>query len=214
MSDYDDFKGDDPDQEGGGGGFMKYCLICGCLVGLMLLLLGGGTVWWFKSMIIMDPVKVEQNLQGTIACEVPDGYHGLFGMNMMGVKMSTISPNTISMQGGGAQGQNVPLMIMVFQMPPGQNKAQAKQQMQMRMQQQGAGGRMTVDSQETITVPVRGQDVEAELIIGTSQGTKMRQVFLMIDKSSSDSTPIFIMFVGTEEGFDQTAMDSFLNSIK
>ena len=213
MSDFDDFKDDDANQEGGGG-FLKYCLICGCLVGLMLLLLGGASVWWVKGMIIMDAAKVEQNLKGTIDCEIPEGYHGLFGMNMMGIRMSTISPNSISMQGGGAQGQNQPLMFMVFQMPPGQSRAQAKQQMQQQMQAQGAGGNMTIDSQETIKLTVRGQEVEAERMIGTSRGQKVRQIFTTIDKSSTDKTPIFIMFMGVDDGFDQTAMDFFLNSIK
>lgn len=213
MSDFDDFKAEDPDQEGGGGGFLKYCLICGCLVAVMLVVLGGGVAMWFKSMIIMDSAKVEQNLVGTIDCTVPPGYHGLFGMNAMGVKMSVLAPDSVTF-GSGQQPKDIPLMIIAFQMPPGASKQQAKQQMQSQMQQQQGGGRMQVESQETINVKVRGVDVEAEKVVGVQQGQKMIQIFTMVDKSASDPTPIFLMFTGSADTFDQAALDAFLNSIK
>lgn len=211
MSDFDDFKAEDPDQDGGGG-FLKYCLICGCLVGLMLVVLGGGVTMWFKSMLILDSAKVEQNLANTIDCTVPSGYHGLFGVNAMGVKMSVLAPDSVTF--GSGQQQNVKLMIIAFQMPPGASKQQAKQQMQMQMQQRGGAGGMQIESQETITLKVRGQDVEAEKVVGVQQGQKVIQVFTMVDKSQTDATPIFLMFSGEADGFDQTAMDAFLNSIK
>ena len=55
---------------------------------------------------------------------------------------------------------------------------------------------------------------EADKIVGVQQGKKVVQVFTMIDRSTTDMTPIFLMFTGSADEFDQAAMEAFLNSIK
>jgi hypothetical protein len=212
MSDFQDDFGQDPEAAPqGGGGFLKYCLICGCLVALAAMLLGGIAIWKLKGMFILDPVAVEANLKDTIECEVPTGYAGMFGMNMAGVQMSMIAPSG-TMKGNTSQ---VPLMIVAMKLPPGADSAQAKRQMQQQMNQGGmGGGSMSVESEDQITISIRGNDVQAQSSVGNQNGQKMKQVVLMIDRSSSDPTQVMLMFMGQAGAFDQAAMDSFLQSIK
>ena len=211
MTDFDDFKAEQPEGQQGSN-FVKYCLVCGCLVGLMGLIGVGAMVFMFKSMFITDPVQVEANLQGTIPCEVPEGYAGAFGMNMMGMRMSMIGPE--GMMGSGQQ--NVPLMIIVMQVPPGQNPQMAKAQMQAQLQQQGGmgGGNMQVEAEETATVTIRGQPVEVQTAIGVQNGQKTKQVMAIIDKAPDDPTQVLLMFMGNADTFDEAAMQAFLQSIK
>jgi hypothetical protein len=208
--DFDDFEGQHPDGAPSGGGFLKYCLACGCLAAIVAMLIGGVAVYKLKQMFITSPAAVEQNLAETLECEVPSGYAGMFGMNMAGVKMSMIAPS------GTMMGNNqVPLMIIAMQLPPGSDSAQAKRQMQQQMSQGGmSSGSMAVEKEDSITVTIRGEEVQAQSSVGVQNGQKMRQVVVMIDKSSSDPTQVMLMFMGTDGSFDQEAMDAFVASIK
>lgn len=209
--DFDDFEGQEqPEAASSGGGFLKYCLACGCLAALVAMLIGGVAVYKLKQMVITSPAAVEQNLSDTLECEVPSGYAGMFGINMAGVKMSMIAPS------GTMMGNNsVPLMIIAMQLPAGSDSAQAKRQMQQQMNQGGmGGGSMAVEKEDAITVTIRGGEVQAQSSVGVQNGQKMKQVVLMIDKTSSDPTQVMLMFMGTESAFDQAAMDAFLQSIK
>jgi hypothetical protein len=212
MSDFDDFQAENPDGAKGGGP-LKYCLICGCLLALLMGIGGVAMVAMFQDMLIMDPVRVEQNLQETIACEVPDGYGGMFAMNMMGMKMSVIGPAGMAM--GQQNQQAVPLMIIAMQVPPGQNPQAAKQQMQQQMNQGGMGNaNMQVEDEGTLTLTIRGQDVECQEQVGVQNGQKMRQVMCIVDKAADDPTQVILMFMGAPDQFDEDAMRAFAESIK
>lgn len=211
MSDFDDFKAEDPEgPPASGGGFLKYCLACGCLAGLMVMILGGVGIYTLKQMFITDPAAVEKNLADTLECEVPAGYGGMFAMNMAGMKMSMIAPSG-TMMGNN----NVPLMIIAMQLPPGADSAQAKRQMQQQMNQGGmGGGSMAVEKEDKLTVMIRGAEVAGQSQVGVQNGQKMRQVVFMIDKSATDPTQVMLMFMGNQSSFDDAAMNAFLKSIK
>ena len=117
-----------------------------------------------------------------------------------------------------ANQNNLPLMIMVSTIPPGQNAEQMKMQMQQAMQQQGGGGGNTnikVESEQQVTVKVRGQDVAVTELVGADQnGVKMKQVVMIVPRSTTSTDQVFIMFMGKADVFDQTAVDAFVKSIR
>lgn len=211
MSDFDEFQAEHPDEaKAGGSGFLKFCLVCGCLVALLGVGAAVAGVALFRNMFFMDPVKVEQNLKEILPSEVPEGYQGLFGMSMAGVKMSVVGP-------AGSLGQpNQKLMIVVFQLPPGQDPELAKQQIQQQLQQQGRGAALQqVESEDQLTLTVRGEEVTAQQAVGVgNDGNKMRQVVLVLPRAKDDPTQVLLMFLGNAEAFDEEAMKAFLASIR
>ncbi|RMG14139.1 MAG: hypothetical protein D6731_10715 [Planctomycetota bacterium] len=129
---------------------------------------------------------------------------------MAGVKMSVVGP-------AGSLGQpNQKLMIVVFQLPPGQDPELAKQQIQQQLQQQGRGAALQqVESEDQLTLTVRGEEVTAQQAVGVgNDGNKMRQVVLVLPRAKDDPTQVLLMFLGNAEAFDEEAMKAFLASIR
>jgi hypothetical protein len=221
MGDYTDFDAVDPNTgqpPKKGGGFLKFCLICGCL---LLALAGAGIgvmVYAAKQMFTMDPQTVVTRLESDIlpGSQVPQGYTGMFAMNAMGVmKFAVIVPQGMNMQGGGNQ-QALPLMMYVCTIPQGQSPQQMQQQMQQKMQQQGQGGgtQIQVEAENTRTVKVRGEDVQVHQQVGAGQnGVRMKQEILVIPQAAGSTTQVLIMCMGKEDIYDQQAVDAFLSSI-
>lgn len=202
----------------GGSGFLKFCLICGCLLFLILAAVGGFIAYQASQMLTMDPIKVVAKVESDLlpGSKVPPGYEGMMGMKIPGVwEMAIIVPQGMRQQ---TNQNNLPLMIMVSTIPPGQNADQMKMQMQQAMQQQGGGGGNTnikVESEQQVTVKVRGQDVAVTELVGADQnGVKMKQVVMIVPRSTTSTDQVFIMFMGKADVFDQAAVDAFVNSIR
>jgi hypothetical protein len=204
--------------KGGGSGFLKFCLICGCLLFLLLAGVIGFGAYQASQMLTMDPVKVVAKVEGDIlpGSKVPPGYEGMMGMKIPGVmEMAIVVPQGMRQQ---TNQNNLPLMMMISTIPPGQNAEQMKLQMQQAMAQQGGGGANTqiqVEAQQQVTVKVRGQDVVVNEMVGADQnGVKMKQLVMMVPRSTTSSDLVFIMFMGKADVFDQAAVDAFLASIR
>lgn len=215
-----DQQGYEEEQEGksGGSGFLKFCLICGCLLFLVIAAVGGFLAYQASQMFTMDPVKVVAKVEGDIlpGSKVPPGYEGMMGMKFPGVfEMAIVIPQGMRQQ---TQQNNLPLMIMICTIPPGQSPDQMKLQMQQAMNQQGGGNASTqikVEAEQQLTVKVRGQDVTVNELVGADQnGVKMKQQVMIVPRSATSTDQVLLMFMGKADVFDQAAVDAFINSIR
>lgn len=216
-----DQQGYEEEQQGksGGSGFLKFCLICGCLLFLILAAVGGFLAYQASQMFTMDPVKVVAKVEGDIlpGSKVPPGYEGMMGMKVPGVmEMAIVIPQGMRQQ---TQQNNLPLMIMICTIPPGQSPEQMQLQMQQAMKQQGGGGggntQLQVEAQQQLTVKVRGQDVTVNEQVGADQnGVKMKQLVMIVPRSANSTDQVLLMFMGKADVFDQAAVDAFINSIR
>lgn len=215
-----DQQGYEEEQEGksGGSGFLKFCLICGCLLFLVIAAVGGFLAYQASQMFTMDPVKVVAKVEGDIlpGSKVPPGYEGMMGMKIPGVfEMAIVIPQGMRQQ---TQQNNLPLMIMICTIPPGQSPDQMKLQMQQAMNQQGGGNANTqikVEAEQQLTVKVRGQDVTVNELVGADQnGVKMKQQVMIVPRSATSTDQVLLMFMGKADVFDQAAVDAFINSIR
>lgn len=201
----------------GGSGFLKFCLICGCLLLLLLAGIGGFVAYQASQMLTMDPVKVVAKVESDLlpGSKVPPGYEGMMGMKIPGVfEMAIVVPQGMRQQTGQ---NNLPLMMMISTIPPGQSADQMKQQMQQAMQQQGGGGNtnIQVESEQQVTVKVRGQDVAVTELVGADQnGVKMKQLVMIVPRAAGSTDQVFMMFMGKADVFDQAAVDAFIQSIR
>lgn len=217
MGDYTDFD-ERPPEKTGGGGFLKFCLICGCLLLLLLGAGGGFMAYQVSQMFTVDPVKVTAKVESDIlpGSKVPQGYSGMMAMKMPGVmEFAIVVPQGMQQQ---TNQNNLPLMMMICTLPPGANPDQMKQQMQQAMQQQGQGGTSTqiqVEAEQQHTIKVHGQEVPVQELVGVADnGVKMKQVIAVVPQSPTSSEQVLLMFMGKEDIFDQAAVDAFLQSIQ
>jgi hypothetical protein len=226
MGDYADDFGEPPEPRGkkkGGGGFLKFCLVCGCIVLLLAGLAGAAAVYAVSQAVSMDPTTVAARAQEIIPCTIPPGYQGAmaFRIPFVGVSMVMIGPpGMLQNQQGTPPGQSG-MMIMLLSIPPGQNPQQLQNQMQAKMQQQGQGGpntQLQVESTQARTFKIRGADVEFTEQVGVQQSgqgaVRMRQLTAMIPHTPGSADQVLIMIMGPEQGFDQAALEAFLGSIR
>ncbi|MCO5171872.1 MAG: hypothetical protein M9894_36695 [Planctomycetes bacterium] len=217
MGDYTDFDEQQADRAGSSG-FLKFCLICGCLL-LLLMGAGAGVMYWqLKDMFVMDPVRVTAKVEAEIlpGAKVPDGYSGMFAMRFPGglMEFALIAPEGMQQQ---ANQNTLPLMIMACTIPPGSSADEVKGQMQQAMQQQTgrAGGNMKVEAEEQRTITARGVEVTLQEHVGVADnGVKMKQLLVIVPQKPGSSQQVLLMFMGKEDIFDQAAVDAFLESLR
>lgn len=215
MGDYTDFDAQPGGKPAGGGGFLKFCLICGCIL-LALMAAGGGFIAYQASQLLtVDPAKVVTKVESDIlpGSDVPANYQGLMAMKIPGMmEFAVIVPQGMQQQ---ANQNQVGLMMWVCSMPAGANQAQMQQQMQASMQGQGGGNtKIQVEAENQKVVKVRGQDTAFTETIGTSDGVPVKQLIGVIPRSAGSGDQVLIMFMGKADIFDQAAVDAFLSSIK
>jgi hypothetical protein len=223
MGDYaDDFSNADDEPRGQkkkGGGFLKFCLICGCIMLLLAGLAGGFAVYAVSQMFSMDPATITARTQDIVPCTIPAGYQGAMAMKIpfTGVSMVMIGPPGMLQNQQGAPPGSTGLMIMLMTIPPGQNAQQLQNQMQTQMQAQGRNGpstQMQVESTSNRTFKIRGEDVVFTEQLGAAQGgARMRQLSAIIPRTPGSADSVMIMFMGPEQGFDTSAVEAFLASI-
>lgn len=217
MGDYTEFDEQQADKGGSGSGFLKFCLICGCL---LLLLMGAGVgvmYWQLKDMFVMDPVRVTAKVESELlpGAKVPDGYAGMFAMRFPGglMEFALIVPEGMQQQ---ANQGTLPLMIMACTIPPGQSPEQVTGEMQRAMQQQtGRGGAgLKVEAEEERTITARGQEVALQERVGVENGVKVKQVLVVVPQKPGSTQQVLLMFMGKEDIFDEAAMNAFLESLR
>src|SRR5690606_25467080 len=62
MGDYTEFD-ERPPERSGGSGFLKFCLVCGCLLVLLVVAVGGFMAYQLSQMLTTDPAKVAAKVE-------------------------------------------------------------------------------------------------------------------------------------------------------
>lgn len=214
-----------------GGGFLKWCVGCCCLLVVLAGFLGGYTVYAIKQSVSMDPVEIATRMNAFLPATVPAGYSGQFYVKIpfQNADFAIIAPDG-ALQ-GGRQAQNLPLMIMVVNPPPGtklDSMEDAKKQLAQSsgmaggMTGQGGGAPQVEADPNAPAVPnamrklkVRGEDLDVmDQVSKTNQGADMRQVIVLVPKSKGSADKVIVMGMGDPNSFDQAAFDAFVQSIR
>lgn len=217
MGDYTEFD-ERPPERSGGSGFLKFCLVCGCLLALLVVAVGGFMAYQLSQMLTTDPAKVAAKVESEIlpGSKVPPGYSGMMAMKLPGVmEFAIVVPQGMQQQ---ANQNNLPLMMMICTLPPGADPDQMKHQMQQAMAQQGqaaANTQLQVEAEQQHTIQVRGQEVPIQELVGVADnGVKVKQVIAIVPRAPGSNEQILLMFMGKEDIFDQAAVDAFLKSLQ
>lgn len=167
-----------------------------------------GGVWWFGSKAInmtQDPAEIEAKVASIASIDVPAGWEPVMGMEMnMGfqMKMAAYSPDQTQ------QGRALVLMQMKME---GANEQQMEQQMEMQMGQQNMNQDISVESSETRTYTIDGQDRDFEFAVGTdSSGNSVHQVTGVFP--GKDGTAM-LMMIEDDANWDEEAVVQMIESI-
>jgi hypothetical protein len=227
MGDENQPAGKPPEKKGGG--FLKYCFGCCCLVIILAGFLGGYTVHLAKQSMSMDPLVIGPRVSAFLPATIPTGYSGQFYFKIpfQGTELAMIAPDG-ALQ-GGQKAQNMPLMIMLVNPPPGtklDNMDDAKKQLNQSSGMagnMGGAGAPQVEADPNApatpnpmrTLKVRGEDVQVLDQVGASnQGAALRQVFVLVPKSKGSADKVIVVGMGDEKTFDQATFDAFIQSIR
>jgi hypothetical protein len=202
-------------KKAGGGSGLKWCLICGCLLLLVVFAVVGVFAYKVGNLMTKDPVAVAAKVQNEIlpGAVIPPGYEGAFAMKVpfADVEFAVIGPQGMSQQ-TQAQQSAPPLLIMLCAIPPGGDADQLKRTMQ---QQTGApSGQVEAEQERTITV--RGQQVVVKEAVSVDQrqNVRMKQLLALVPRAVGSNDIVMIIMMGREDQFDQAAADAFFNSLR
>jgi len=194
-------------------GTTKVVLIILGAGGVLALVCCGGIIWFGKSMadkvqnaMTDDPVRIREITASVIDITVPDVYAPKMAMDfgMMGMQMKMCAYSRDGDAGG--------VFIMEMAAPASANKAQMKQQFQQSLRQQGQNKEVTIESSETRTFTINGEECEFEFIKGknTQNNQDMRQVMGVIPGKTGAG---FLMVFETEENWDEQAIVQMIQSM-
>lgn len=180
-------------------------ILCG--VGAVSLALCCGVGYYFFPVsMTQDPVKIAAIQKEMIEIDVPPNMQPAMGMNMnfgpVKMKMVIYNPNA------GAS-----LMLMEMQIA-GQTEEQMKQSFNQQAGQQ-QNNQFRMDSSETKTVKVDGQDRDFLFAKGTVSppGGQPAAVRMITGMFPSKNGMGFIQYSVNEEGYDEAAVIKTLESI-
>jgi hypothetical protein len=178
--------------------------------GLTLVLCCGGAFWFVKNrfgqMMITDPAAVRTRAAAIADITIPEVYQPQMAMDMSAIGF----PMTMCMFGRTSGDGGVMLMEMSGQLA--QDPEQMKAQFQQGMQQQGQGQELNVESSETRTYQINGEDYEFEFLKGTRKqdNAAMRQVMGVIPGKTGTA---FLMVFESEENWDESAITGMIESM-
>lgn len=221
MAQYDDDQFEDGYQEMGeetskprkkrpqavtGTNWGKIILILAAVGGVSLALCCGGAYFWFKDALTEDPVKIAAMQKEIVEIELPANLQPQGGMNLnlgvfqMKIAMYTAQPGSF-------------LMLMQMQV-----SGQTEEQMQQGFNQQAGqqqNAQFKVESSETKTVKIDGQDRNFLFSKGvlTPQGGQSTPVRMVSGMFPSKNGMGFIQYAIDEATYDEAAVIKMLESI-
>ena len=143
--------------------------------------------------------------QEIVDYELPSGYKEEGGVQILGMRMVFIVP-----EGGSGQ------MMALMQFPSGIpiNDEDMRQQMQDAIgQQAGRRGNVAFAVVATEQAVINGKPAVLTTLEGTDEnGQTMRQIFGIFEAKNGSGAMVMVM--GDEAGWDETAVNQFLASIR
>ena len=177
--------------------------ICACVAGYIILQTTGKVLE--ESFVMDNPAEAEQLAQSILDYDLPAGYQEEGAFNMGFMKMVMITDQSA---GFGP-------LIMIAEMPAGMgiDEDVMRQQIEQSMQRSMGNRNFNVELVDEQVRTIRGEDVTFYVYAGTdSSGNQVKQ--LVSELFDGKNGTIMLMIVGNESGWDQTEIDTFLDSIR
>ncbi|REJ90739.1 MAG: hypothetical protein DWQ34_16695 [Planctomycetota bacterium] len=176
--------------------------------GVALLVCCGVAIWFFSQSfdVIENPDDVQAMADSIATIEIPAPYQPYRGMKFdLGVSMQMA---LFSRNGGNQQGA---VVLMQMAAPGQQNDEQMKAQFRQQMQQSGQNQEINVESSETRTFVIDGEECDFEFVSGTDQsGNQVRQVTGVFPGRGGAA---FLMVLEQEDNWDEDAVVQMIESI-
>lgn len=207
--------------DGGSTSTSKVLLIILGIGGVLLLVCCGGGYFLFragaekleqavKEMTTEDPAEINRITASIVDITMPEAYSPKAAVKVpfVDMQMCFFMRGDESSPGGDSSG------VMIMQMPgsAAANKAQMKQQFQQQARQQQQNPDVAIESTETHTFTIDGEEYQFEFIKGKNAetGQAMRQVMGVIPSKKGVA---FLMVFETEENWDEEAVVRMIESI-
>ena len=160
--------------------------------------------WSVGRLFVSDPADLKALGAEIVAYTLPPGYAEVIGMHFFDSTMVAIAKKDASLDD---------MLMMLMKPPEGAEIDQAilEKQLAAALRQQFSmqGFKLTLDTVETRTIS--GEEVTLTYRKGQNNfGDPYRQMSALFNGSQGK---VFILVQGTEAGWDQAALDSFLNSV-
>lgn len=174
-------------------------LALGC-AGLGVMLTAGGR--YARDAVVdsftQDPDEVAAIAEDIAGFDLPPGYTGVLGWQMMGASIATFS--------AGVEASPLPTLT-VMRYPGERDPEQALQQLSATI---GASGEGYVEV-ERRTLPIRGEPATVTRSQGTRDGRPVTREVTAFEAGGGTG---LAMALGETEGWDQGLVDTFLLSIR
>jgi hypothetical protein len=201
--------GEPPGKKGWSTG-AKVALVLGIVFAVLLIACCGVIIWFGSSIgksFTQDQAQIETIQEGMISSiDLPEEYAPRMGMDFkipftdQGMQMVIFGPSATPDPAGG--------MLLVMQMQIHADQAELQQALQQSGQQQD----ITVETAETKTLSVDGEDVDFRFVKGKSQqGADVRQVSGALQGAHGT---LFIQWTMPEDQWNEEQVIQTLESIK
>lgn len=138
--------------------------------------------------------------------ELPAGYQERMAMNIMLYKFVMIAPDAASDQGKPF------IMLAQFGSGAGVSQERMEQQIRQSMEQQAGSRGMNMHLAEVKKMTIRGEETDVAIYEGTDQnGNALRELLATFPGKGGTA---MLMIMGDTQGWDETAIDTFVTSIK
>ncbi len=206
MSDAEAFKSEDEQQSGmsTAAKLIIGVVVAGCLGAVMCC---GGVIWWGSQAISVtqDPDEIEEKLATIASIDMLDGWEPVMGMelNMMfEMQVAAYSPD---------ETQESRMLLLMQMKMEGASDADLEMQMRMQMNQQGMNQEITIESSETRTFVIDGQERDFQFAVGADRnGNTVHQVTGVF--RGRDGTAM-LMMMEDDANWDEAAVEQMIESI-
>jgi len=186
----------------------KIILIIVCSVLLVCLLACGAGYIFFRNVgqNVMESAADTPEEAAAMGREIaeftlPRGYKAQSGINLMGIKMVFYG-----------QSKDTDRMIMLLEMPVNEELNDSSfEQMRTQMEQQSGRRMENVKTIQDRALTIRGKPGRVVIQEGTAGETKMRQMMVAFQGKSGLA---LLMVTGASKGWDQSAYNKMIKSIK
>lgn len=188
------------------GGVIVLCM-CVCLGGWAALKIGGTSL--AETMAIDDPAEAATLGHGMLDYTLPAGYQEKIAINFFVMKMVLISPGNTNIQDSS---QTI-MMMAEFPSSFVSNEEDMRDQLRQQMNQTVGERNWKMEFVEEVPRVIRGQEVNLMIYEGVDEnGTPMRQIISNTFKGKNGQ--MILWMAGSKAGWDQPAIDTFINSIR
>lgn len=186
------------------------CVACAVLIVLGLGLCLGGGYYFYSRSTIEEPAAVTQVFQQVLPSELPPGFQGVRALDAswtgVDMKLAVIAPEAASERGR--------LVIGVGRFPEDTPPEQAREQLRNTLVPlHPMFGTMVPEERRAVVLNVGGRKVPAREVLGGTEGPgQVRWISTVLRLPQGDL--LGLSFIGQRAGFDEQALQGFLDSVQ